>query len=108
MTNTAKTPQSAATSKYENIIATLSILGIGCYLVLRYALDIGHEVYTLAVNAALTSAIASLYQGHSVSLLRWCNYRCLQFGARRHTFGLSAHRKIIRGDFGAICWQDYP
>jgi hypothetical protein len=63
MSTTPKTAQSAATSKYESIIATLSILGIACYLVLRYALDIGHEVYTLAVNAALTSAIASLYQG---------------------------------------------
>jgi ABC-type bacteriocin/lantibiotic exporter with double-glycine peptidase domain len=62
MANTAKTQQSATTLKYENIIATLSILGIGGYLVLRYALNIGHEVYALSVNAALTSAIASLYQ----------------------------------------------
>ena len=54
MTTTPKTPPSATTSKYENGIATLSILGIGCYLILKYALDIGHEVYTLAVNTVLT------------------------------------------------------
>jgi len=47
----------------ENIIAVLSLLGIGGYLVLRYALDIGHEVYTLSLNAALSSAVAEIYQG---------------------------------------------
>jgi heavy metal translocating P-type ATPase len=50
----------------ENIIALLSLIGIGGYLVLRYALDIGHEVYTLSLNAALTSAAAELYQGQLV------------------------------------------
>jgi hypothetical protein len=54
MTKTADTQKSATASKSENLIATLSILGIGSYLVLRYALDMGHGVYTLAVNAALT------------------------------------------------------
>ena len=61
MTNTDKTRQSATTSNYENSIAIMSILGISGYLVLRYALDTGHESYTLNVNAALTSAIAHLY-----------------------------------------------
>ena len=100
MTNTAKTQQSATTSKYENIIATLSILGIGCYLVLRYALDIGHEVYTLAVNAALTSAIASLYQGQfsfSIALVQLPLLAVLALGGIPS--GLSAHRKIIPGRF---------
>ncbi|MGZ8237379.1 MAG: heavy metal translocating P-type ATPase [Methylobacter sp.] len=50
----------------ENIIVALSLLGIGGYLVLHYALDIGHEVYTLSLNAALTSAAAELYQGQFV------------------------------------------
>ncbi|MGZ5053094.1 MAG: heavy metal translocating P-type ATPase [Methylobacter sp.] len=50
----------------ENIIAVLSLLGIGSYLVLRYALDIGHEVYTLSLNVALTSAVAEIYQGQLV------------------------------------------
>ncbi|MGZ5029561.1 MAG: heavy metal translocating P-type ATPase [Methylobacter sp.] len=53
-------------SATENIIVALSLLGIGGYLVLRYALDIGHEVYTLSLNAALTSAAAELYRGQFV------------------------------------------
>ncbi|MDD1618429.1 MAG: HAD-IC family P-type ATPase, partial [Methylococcaceae bacterium] len=102
MTNTAKPQQSAATSKYENIIATLSILGIGCYLVLRYALDIGHEVYTLAVNVALTSAIANLYQGQfsfSIALLQLPLIAVLALGGIPLVYQLIA--KLFRGDFGA-------
>jgi heavy metal translocating P-type ATPase len=102
MTNTAKPQQSAATSKYENIIATLSILGIGCYLVLRYALDIGHEVYTLAVNAALTSAIANLYQGQfsfSIALLKLPLIAVLALGGIPLVYQLIV--KLFRGDFGA-------
>jgi heavy metal translocating P-type ATPase len=53
-------------SATENIIVALSLLGIGGYLVLRYALDVGHEVYTLSLNAALTSAAAELYRGQFV------------------------------------------
>ena len=40
----------------ENIIAILSLLGIGAYLVLHYALDLGHQSYTLSLNGALSSA----------------------------------------------------
>ncbi|HEY8034568.1 MAG TPA: heavy metal translocating P-type ATPase [Methylobacter sp.] len=47
----------------ENIIAILSLLGISGYLVMHYALDIGHEVYTLSFNAALSSAATEIYQG---------------------------------------------
>lgn len=50
----------------ENIIAVLSLFGIGAYLVLRYALDIGHQVYTLSLNTALSSAAVELYQGRFV------------------------------------------
>lgn len=53
-------------STSENIIAVLSLLGIGAYLVLRYALDIGHQIYTLSLDASLTSATAGLYQGQFV------------------------------------------
>ena len=102
MTNMAKTQQSAATSKSENIIATLSILGIGCYLVLRYALDIDHEVYTLKVNAALTSAIASLYQGHisfSATLLQLPLLAVLALGGIPLVYQLIV--KFFQGEFGA-------
>ncbi|MDO9169973.1 MAG: heavy metal translocating P-type ATPase [Methylobacter sp.] len=50
----------------ENSIAVLSLLGIGGYLLMRYGLDIGHEVYTFSLNAALISAAAELYQGQVV------------------------------------------
>ncbi|MGZ4993605.1 MAG: heavy metal translocating P-type ATPase [Methylobacter sp.] len=50
----------------ENIIVILSLFGIGAYLVLRYVLDIGHQVYTLSLNAALDSAVAELYRGQFV------------------------------------------
>ena len=102
MTKTADTQQSATASKSENIIATLSILGIGCYLVLRYALDIGHDVYTLAVNAALTSAIASLYQGQfsfSFALVQLPLLAVLALGGIPLVYQLIV--KLFRGDFGA-------
>jgi ABC-type bacteriocin/lantibiotic exporter with double-glycine peptidase domain len=66
-----KTQQSITTgSKFETIIAALSLLGIGAYLVLRYALDIGQEVYTLSLNEALTSAVADIYQGQQAFSLQ--------------------------------------
>ncbi len=102
MTNTSKTPQSATALKSENIIATLSILGIGCYLVLRYALDIGHEVYTLSVNAVLTSALANLYQGHSsfsIALVQLPLLAVLALGGIPLVYQLIV--KLFRGDFGA-------
>ncbi len=102
MTSKAKTQPSAATSKYESIIAILSILGIGYYLILRYALDIGHEVYTLAVNVTLNSAIANLYQGQfslSIALVQLPLLAVLALGGIPLTFQLIG--KLFRGNFGA-------
>jgi len=65
MTNAAKVQQSSTTSKYETIIAALSILGIGCYLVLKNVIDCGHEVYTLTLTTELASEFTSVYQGHT-------------------------------------------
>ncbi len=59
MTNTPSSKTKSA--RFENIITGLSRLGIGVYLLLHYALDVGHQVYTLSVNTALTSADTSLY-----------------------------------------------
>jgi heavy metal translocating P-type ATPase len=50
----------------ESIIAVISLLGISAYLVLRHGLDVGQEVYTLSLNAALSSAAAEIYQGQCV------------------------------------------
>jgi heavy metal translocating P-type ATPase len=102
MTTFSKTPQPATTSKSENIIATLSILGIGGYLVLSYALNIGHEVYTLSVNAVLTSALASLYRGQfsfSIALAQLPLLAVLALGGIPLVYQLIV--KLFRGDFGA-------
>lgn len=50
----------------ESIIAVISLLGISAYLVLRHGLDVGQEIYTLSLNAALSSAAAEIYQGQCV------------------------------------------
>lgn len=102
MPHTDQTPQSATTSKYENIIAILSILGIGCYLALRYALDTGHEIYTLTFNTALTSAIASIYQGQfrfSTALVQLPLLTVLVLGGIPLVYQLIV--KLFRGNFGA-------
>jgi len=102
MTNADKTQQSATTSTYQNSIAIMSILGISGYLVLRYAFDTGHEAYTLTINAALTSAIAHLYQGQtsfSTTLVQLPLLAVLVLGGLPLVYQLIV--KLFRGDFGA-------
>ena len=66
-----KTQQSITTSsKSETIIAALSLLGIGIYLILRYALDVGQEVYAVSLSEALTSGVASINQGQQTFSLQ--------------------------------------
>jgi len=86
----------------ENIIAVLSLLGIGAYLVLRYALDIGHEVYTLSLNAALNSAAAELYQGQfsfPIELVSVPLLAVLALGGIPLIYQLGV--KLGQGDWGA-------
>ena len=86
----------------ENIIAILSLLGIGGYLVLRYALDIGHEVYTLSLNAALSSAAAEIYQGQFVfpiELVQLPLLAVLALGGIPLVYQLGV--KLGQGDWGA-------
>lgn len=52
-----------ATSRPETLISVLSLLGIGAYLILRYALDIGQEIYTLSGTASLTAPDAGTCSG---------------------------------------------
>ena len=99
MSDIAKTQQSVTS---ENIIAVLSLLGIGSYLMLRYALDIGHQAYTLALNASLTSAVASIYQGHTsfpVTPVQLPLLAVLALGGIPLIYQLII--KIFQGDFGA-------
>jgi len=88
--------------KIENSIALLSLLGIGTYLVLRYWLDTGYEVYHWSFNSTLSTAIETLWQGQSVFSLQQVQLpliAVLVFGGLPLLYQLLA--KLIRGDFGA-------
>jgi heavy metal translocating P-type ATPase len=99
----ANIQQSATLSpKSDNLIAAISLLGIGVYLVLRYGLDIGHETYTVAFDAALTSAIESIYQGQqtfSIQLVQLPLIVVLMLGGIPLVYQLSV--KLLHADFGA-------
>lgn len=100
MTNTPSSETNSA--RFENTIAGLSLLGIAVYLLLHYALDVGHQVYTLSVNTALTSAATSLYQGHqvlSVELVQLPLLVVLALGGIPLVYQLCV--KVIQGEFGA-------
>lgn len=88
--------------KIENSIALLSLLGIGTYLVLRYWLDTGYEVYHWSFNSTLSTAIETLWQGQSVFSLQQVQLpliAVLILGGGPLLYQLLA--KLIRGDFGA-------
>lgn len=87
---------------FENTIAILSLLGISGYLVLRYGLDIGHEVYTLSLNAALNSAASELYRGQLVlpiELVQLPLLAVLALGGIPLVYQLIV--KLGQGDWGA-------
>jgi len=99
---TTPQPSENKTAHFVNFVAGLSLLGIGVYLLLHYALDVGHQVYTLSVNTALTSAGTSLYQGHqvlSVELVQLPLLVVLALGGIPLVYQLCV--KVIQGDFGA-------
>lgn len=94
--------QATSTAISESVIAVVSLLGIGGYLVLRYGLDIGHDVYTLSFNAALNSATAKLYQGQFVFPLELVSVPLLAvlvLGGIPLVYQLVV--KLGRGDWGA-------
>src|SRR5664280_463591 len=86
----------------ENFIAVLSLFGIGTYLVLHYALDIGHETYTLSLNTDLSSAATELYRGQSVFSIELVSVpllAVLALGGIPLVYQLII--KLFRRDFGA-------
>ena len=90
------------TQKHERSIAVLSLLGISCYLVLRFILNISPDVYSLTVNADLTTGLARLYQGKisfSTTLLQAPLLAVLVVGGVPLLYQLSV--KLVKGDFGA-------
>jgi heavy metal translocating P-type ATPase len=105
--------------KIENSIALLSVLGIGTYLVLRYYLDTGHEVYFWTLNSQLSTVVASLWQGQlawSVKQVQLPLITVLILGGVPQLYQML--RKISKGDFGAdllagiaivtaVCLEEY-
>jgi len=86
----------------ENSIALLSLLGIGTYLVLRYWLDTGHEIYYWSLNSALSTTIETLWQGQGLISLQQVQLpliAVLVLGGIPLLYQLLA--KLCRGDFGA-------
>ncbi len=91
-----------STQIHERSIAVLSLLGISCYLVLRFILNISPDVYSLTVNADLTTGLARLYQGKisfSTTLLHAPLLVVLVVGGVPLLYQLSV--KLVNGDFGA-------
>ncbi len=89
-------------SIFENSIAGLSVLGIGCYLVVHTGLDTGHQIYTLSLNIAFSSTIAQLFQGYhqfTVELAQLPLLAVLVLGGLPLVFQLFV--KLFMGEFGA-------
>ena len=87
---------------FENIIVVLSLLGIGSYLLLNYALSIGHEVYTLSFNTTLSAVATETYQKQFIFPIRPVSIPLLAvlvLGGIPLIYQLIA--KLGRGDLGA-------
>jgi heavy metal translocating P-type ATPase len=94
--------QTNTSSKSENIIALLSLLGIVVFLVLRYALDVGHEIYTLSLDVALSSAESPIYRVLQAFSLQWLQLpliMVLVLGGIPLVYQLAV--KLLHADFGA-------
>jgi len=101
MNNTVNARQTTS-SNAEISIAILSLIGIIAFLLLKYALGIGHQSYTLALNTLLSSATENIVQGHfsfSLALAELPLLTVLLFGGVPLLYQLL--KKLLQGDFGA-------
>jgi heavy metal translocating P-type ATPase len=97
-----KTNSKDSSLKIENSIALLSLLGIATFLILRYWLDTGYEVYHWSFNSTLSTTVSTLWQGQGFISLQQVQLpliAVLVFGGLPLLYQLLA--KILRGDFGA-------
>ncbi|NOT11162.1 MAG: cadmium-translocating P-type ATPase [Methylococcaceae bacterium] len=88
--------------KSENVIAIISILGIGINLVLDYGFQYGREVYTFSFHASLQSATLHGLIGQfdfAFSLLQIPLLAVLMLGGIPLIFQLCV--KLIHADFGS-------
>jgi heavy metal translocating P-type ATPase len=89
-------------TKTNYIIAGLSLLGIGLYLVLHYLLDIGHEVYSLSLSSAISSATTEISRGQfslTIQLLELPLLAVLILGGLPLLYQLCI--KLLQGNFGS-------
>jgi cation transport ATPase len=105
--------------KIENSIALLSLLGIATYLVLRYWLNTGHEVYSWELHSIFNVSTEAIWQGQLLFTARQVQLpliAILILGGLPLLFQLLA--KLFRGDFGsdllaglsivtAVCLDEY-
>ncbi|TAL51217.1 MAG: heavy metal translocating P-type ATPase [Methylovulum sp.] len=97
-----KQQSSLSSSNSENRIAVLSLVGIACYLILQYGLNSGHEVYTLALNISLNSALSNLFQTDlmfSMAARQLPLLAVLVLGGIPLVYQLAV--KLLQGNFGA-------
>jgi heavy metal translocating P-type ATPase len=88
--------------KTNYIIAGLSLLGIGLYLVLHYLLDIGHEVYSLRLSSAISSATTEFTRGQFSLTIQFFELPLLAvliLGGLPLLYQLGI--KLLHGNFGA-------
>lgn len=55
----------------DGIIVAISLFGIGAYLVLRFALEIGNERYLISLNAVIRSTHATVFQSQQAFAIEW-------------------------------------
>jgi heavy metal translocating P-type ATPase len=110
---------SNADLKIENSIALLSLLGIATYLVLRYWLNTGHEVYSWELHSIFNVSTEAIWQGQLLFTAKQVQLpliAILILGGFPLLFQLLA--KLFRGDFGsdllaglsivtAVCLDEY-
>jgi len=101
--NNTENARQATSSNAEISIAILSLIGIIAFLLLKYALGMGHQSYTLALNTLLTSATENnIVQGHfsfNLALAELPLLAVLLFGGVPLLYQLL--KKLLQGDFGA-------
>ena len=93
---------STTSSKFENSIAVLSLLGISAYLLLHYVTDAGQEIVTFPLKAALIDALAPFYHGPhdiSVPVMQLPLFAVLLLGGIPLVYQLAV--KLLHADFGA-------
>jgi len=87
---------------FETFIAIISLLGIGCYLILYYGLETGHEIYSFTISVSLNSDISRPFASEAVyraSLNQIPLIMVLVTGGLPLLYTLII--KLFKGDFGA-------